>query len=220
MRAWLAVQCCHLLALSGNASCSWALLIVPPHCNRFQMVLDMMETLNTRGKRSALVRGGGGSGGQKTGLIQNRLLFSSLERELYRELIQGTSGHRIISGYPHILMTECIVHLDANNASKLQWMRVSLLSFLKSVPTQEHRFQMVLDGILYSKTPSETSSLGRMPLDKTLFGSHVLLRKKNKTLLSKWINMLHAFYQLTDSNTINKMWVISSEGKFDLCEGI
>lgn len=29
----------------------------PPHCNRFQMVLEMQKTLNTRGKRSALVRG-------------------------------------------------------------------------------------------------------------------------------------------------------------------
>lgn len=45
-------------------------------------------------------------------------------------------------------------------------MRSLLSSLLKSVPAQGHRFQMVLDGILFSKTPSETSSLGRMPLDK------------------------------------------------------
>lgn len=50
------------------------LLIVPPHCNRFQMVLDMMETLNTRGKRSALVRGV--SGGQRTELRHCSLLIS------------------------------------------------------------------------------------------------------------------------------------------------
>lgn len=51
-----------MLPSSGIPSATEAksLLIVPPHCNRFQMVLDMMETLNTRGKRSALVRGGEG----------------------------------------------------------------------------------------------------------------------------------------------------------------
>ena len=42
------------------------LLSGPPHCNRFQMVLDTMETLNTRGKRSALVRGGSGARGRWT----------------------------------------------------------------------------------------------------------------------------------------------------------
>lgn len=57
-----------MLPSSGMASVTEAksLLIVPLHCNRFQMVLDTMETLNTRGKRSALVRGR--SSGQRTGL--------------------------------------------------------------------------------------------------------------------------------------------------------
>lgn len=35
-------------------------LLVPQRYNRFQVVLDMMETLNTRGKRSALLRGASG----------------------------------------------------------------------------------------------------------------------------------------------------------------
>lgn len=61
------------------------------------------------------------------------------------------------SGYTHIFMIDY-------NISQSQWnpgmlgMRISA----KSVPSQEHRFQMVLDGIVYSKTPFETGSLWRI----------------------------------------------------------
>lgn len=47
----------------------------------------------------------------------------------------------------------------------------------KSIPTQEHRFQMVLDEILYSKTPWEISSLGRMrPKNQKTFQSFLELQ--------------------------------------------
>lgn len=161
-----------------------------------------METLNTRGKRSALVRGRVRRSGNWTYPTSSFLLVTG-ERAVLRTDPASRWTHKQwlsvdILIYSWLKMTECIVRIW--NRRYCNPKRSSLPSSLKSVPAQEHRFQMVLDGILYSKTPSETSSLGRMPLGgKTTF-SHLSFCKTNKQkILSQ-----HAFSQLNYTNTINK----------------
>lgn len=119
----------------------------PPHCNRFQMVLEMQKTLNTRGKRSALARGW---------LWYKKKWTSPTSYE--SKLIRWYTVN-----YTHIFMTkddEIYRSCTNHTAVEGEWWQ-------KSFPTQEHRFQMVLDEILYSKTPWEISSLGRMLPKKT-----------------------------------------------------
>lgn len=170
------------------------------------MVLDMMETLNTRGKRSALVRGGQVG----RGLDFDTVVFWSVKRELYEQLVESTDCHKQPSSVnipQSVCMTvwlmiiycwmyhksgivckkytckHCHQTCSPKPFSKLVnetgcLVGCTLSAFLKSVPAQEHRFQMVLDGILYSKTPSETSSLGRMPLRKNIATFPSEIRKK------------------------------------------
>lgn len=113
----------------------------PPHCNRFQMVLDMVVTLNTRGKRSALVRG-------------------------------------VLDDWTHVLLSVWLLFFSAFYDSQHQY-NSHPASVPLCVPTQEHRFQMVLDGILDSKTPSETSFLGRRTLRTFTIPNPHLKNKQN-----------------------------------------
>lgn len=161
---------------------SESLLTVPPHCNRFQMVLDMMETLNTRRKRSALVKEGGHV------LLQHPFFFPSWQSKLCWELIPQLT-----------LQADTVTYAWGKWLSV--WSRPSLSSWLESVPAQGHRFQMVLDEILYSKTPSETSSLGRMPLEKqrTLSATTCSVKQTRKYFQIRQ----YAFSQQSYTNTIH-----------------
>jgi len=88
----------------------------------------------------------------------------------------NTRGNRspLVGGRP--APSVLLVGRKHNGHPQTSWQlsgwRRSLPSPPESVPAQEHRFQMVLDGILYSKTPSETSSLGRRPRRRNPLGSY------------------------------------------------
>lgn len=123
--AWAAAHCCHLLDAWRSARCGWS--NVPPHCNRFQVVLDMMETLSTSGKRSALVRG------------RLRCTFPSW----HQRPSDGPQGcdNQQTHWLSAIKVSGWVAHTHTH-LGEFPEMRPFLL---KRVPIQGHRFQMVLD---------------------------------------------------------------------------
>lgn len=101
------------------------------------MVLDLVETLNTRRKRSALI-----GGGFKWSEDWTPMMFTFyLVKHKQHQDVGCINTTNIWVNFSEVKFHAC-TNINANKVSMLQiWAPT-----LKFVPAQEHRFQMVLDG--------------------------------------------------------------------------